>query len=168
LTVKTVVSNFLQSVHRTCARPVNYLRHRLSGTNTEPDEDSNTTEEVEEIPPLELSKEMKTAIMTGAMKAKLLFDTYHWEWAEGGVPTAMKIVETYTKMVNDVWEQAMEIEDGEMAGLGSVMTGRLTCEYGDNHWQFGILLATAFDDTGDEAANEEKPKIANSKELGDT
>jgi hypothetical protein len=151
----------------------NSLKQKVSGliTKREDVEDVNSTDNGV-MPDMEITKTMRATIQAAAMKAKLLFDSYHWTWADNNVPPSVKeIVDVYLEMVDEVWEQAMAVEDGETVGKGNVMKGRLTCEYVDEQWTFGIELASTID--GDEEESEEEtddnglPKrvLANHKQL---
>lgn len=100
---------------------------------------------------MEQSKAMKAAIQSAAMKAKLLFDTYQWKWGmhpETGeaVPSINEIVTNYNEMVERVLEGAIQVVDGKTVGKGNMMRGRLTCEFTDEIWSFGVELASTFTD----------------------
>jgi hypothetical protein len=71
-------------------------------------------------------------------------------------------------MAIDTWEQATQEEKGETVGYGSDKCGRLSVEYLDGHWEFGIELAVGWEDTVADEDEERKTTLilANKKELG--
>jgi hypothetical protein len=171
-----VVRNFLANVWSTFVGFVNSSKRKLIGRLTRREDVNSTNEDDNAVmPDMEISKAMRAAIQTAAMRAKLLFDTYKWTWSDNNAPPTVKeIVETYLDMVNDVWEESMRVEDGETVGNGSVMKGRLTCEYVDEQWTFGIELTTTIDGDDVDSDSEEKEdeeggvpkkKLANFRQL---
>lgn len=171
--VLTVAKSFLAKIVATCVGLATFSKRKVIGLLMRR-EDVNSTENEDNsvMPDMEISKAMKATIQTAAMRAKLLFDTYKWTWSDNDAPPTVKeIVETYLDMVNSVWEEAMRVEAGETVGKGSVMKGRLTCEYVDEQWTFGIELATTIDgddvdsDSEEKEGGLEKKKLANSRQL---
>ena len=155
---------------------VTFLKHKASGSSMSSVESSELLNslDVAILPDMELSKAVQEAIQSAAMKAKLLFDTYHWTWSfpEGSrVPTVKEIVGTYTMAVDDVWQQAMKVENGVTVGKGNMMAGRLTCEFVDEEWSFGIMLSTSRDFEGEDVEREPdehgfpKRVLANARQL---
>lgn len=165
-----MAKGFLPNVWSTFVRSVNGLKRRLIGKNTKDVENLSSTKNAV-MPDMDISKDMQNAIQNAAMKAKLLFDTYHWTWGENSVPSVKEIVDTYTEMVNEVWEQACAVVGGETYGKGNVMKGRLTCEFVDEEWSFGIMLATTFNDDREDDEEETDERglpikvLANHKQL---
>ena len=124
------------------------------------------------MPDMEFSNAMKAADQAAAVKAKLLFDTYHWTWLKSDAPPSVnEIVETYLDMADHVWRQAIQVVDGETVGSGNAMRGRLTCEFVDEVWSFGVLLSSTFTDepiVGEVERDENglpKKTLANAKQL---
>jgi hypothetical protein len=161
-----VENSFLAKGRSTFVELVNSLKRRLTGRPTKRDEEELQTE-VDQMnktdslrfPDLALSAGVQHALQSAVMKAKLLFDTYQWEWATphtiGGyhVPSAKEIEETYRRLIDDTWAQAIEVVDGETTNSGNAETGRLRVEYLDDAWTFSIML-TQVVDGGDEGVEE--------------
>jgi hypothetical protein len=117
---------------------------------------------------MELPEHLQHAISLASMRAKLLFDTYHWVWVGSpDPPTIKRIEEQYTILVEDVFQQAMQVENGETVNCGNADSGRLRVELVTEHWSFGVEVAGAWAD-GSESYDVVKtaPKVANVAELG--
>ena len=172
------MKNFLAKIVATCVGFVTYSKRKLIGRLTRrEDVNSSENENNSVMPDMEISKAMKAAIQTAAMRAKLLFDTYHWTWGSepqgDRVPSVLEIVNVYAEMVNEVWAEAMKVENGETVGTGNAMQGRLTCEYADKQWTFGVELATTIEGDDKEGSEDEenedngllKRKLANANQM---
>jgi hypothetical protein len=94
---------------------------------------------------MELPENLQHAISLASMRAKLLFDTYHWTWTDPhNPPTVKQIEELYIRLTTDVLAMAMEVEDGKTVNCGNMMSGRLRVELIDEHWSFGVEVAGAW------------------------
>jgi len=81
---------------------------------------------------MELPPNVIDAITLASCRAKTAFNTYGWKWLTG-IPTISEIQEKYLLLATFAKE------------TGNAMSGRLTVEYVDEHWEFGLLLTDAWD-----------------------
>jgi hypothetical protein len=118
---------------------------------------------------MEFPEHLQHAISLASMRAKLLFDTYGWTWADDlhHPPTVKRIEEIYTHLAENVLHQAMQVENGETVNCGNSMSGRLQVELVDDHWTFSVQVAGAWNFPLEEDEKAKPPfKVANAEELG--
>lgn len=109
---------------------------------------------------------MNAIIQSAALKAKFLFDTYHWTWSNNEVPSIGDIIQTYELLVQSCWQQSSQIENGEEIGSGNASTGHLTVEFVDYVWVFGIQLSMTTGNPEDDGIDEQTySRFANERQL---
>lgn len=92
---------------------------------------------------MELSKKVLNTIDRASMRAKPLFDMCGWVWTPiGGIPSFVQIRDTYIRLAEDAKAQADDTDPElqEASRYGNCSTGRLTVEYEDGSWLFGIVV----------------------------
>lgn len=117
---------------------------------------------------MEFPEHLQHAISLASMRAKLLFDTYHWIWADSpNPPTIKRIEEIYTRLTENVLQQAIQVENGQTVNCGNSMSGRLHVELVDEHWTFSVQVAGAWNFSLEEDEKAKPPfQVANAEELG--
>lgn len=124
---------------------------------------------------MELPKTVRSAVKLAAMRAKLVFDTYNWEWVEAdkaGVPSIKDIEEEYIHLAQLAYECTLKINEttAEYPKEGNAACGRLTVTFVDEHWEFGLELGVGYMEESEiaESCAILDMKLANKSELGYT
>ena len=117
---------------------------------------------------MEFPEHLQHAISLASMRAKLLFDTYHWTWLNDHTPPSVKLIEeVYTHLAESVLQQAIQVENEQTVNCGNSMSGRLRVELVDEHWSFGVEVAGAWNFPLEEHEKHKSAlKVANADQLG--